>query len=94
MSNDAVCNELPEFVHHFNVEEPLKFAHLSASLNTKKHIVCSSSAIYGFRDATLQCAPQSFMEDDDFSPQTLYAESKVSLKMIKTNQRKFPSLYT
>ena len=28
----------------------------------------------------LQCAPQSFMEDDDFSPQTLYAESKVSLE--------------
>ncbi len=80
LSNDAVCNELPEFVHRFNIEEPINFAQLSASLNTKKHIICSSSAIYGFRDATLQCAPEPFTEEDDFSPQTLYAQSKVSLE--------------
>ena len=80
LSNDAVCNELPEFIHRFNVEEPLSFAQLSASLNTKKHIICSSSAIYGFRDATQQCAPQPFMEVDKFSPQTLYANSKVILE--------------
>ena len=30
LSNDAVCNQLPDFVHRFNVEEPLKFIELSA----------------------------------------------------------------